>query len=125
MTRINLESFHRTSRGMVVPTTEKTVAGVTVTLVRQFVPIGGGLAVAPVVEAVENGVLIRLDQWMAMSVRADEGGLLPLTIPSQDQAARAARDFDRDPGIAWTSPAAEVSAWCLRWAEQQNGGERP
>ncbi|MET7990531.1 hypothetical protein ABZU76_06435 [Amycolatopsis sp. NPDC005232] len=119
---LKLETTHDTFAGLVGMNNEQVIGDLTVSVPRPFVPIGGDLAVGPVIEPADNGLLIRTDRWTAMSLDPDALGVLPLMIPSQATAAAVAREFDADPAIRWTSPAADVLAWCHRWVARTNGG---
>ncbi|WP_326568041.1 hypothetical protein VSH64_40580 [Amycolatopsis rhabdoformis] len=119
---LKFEAAHATAAGITGINNELAVGDLRVSLPRPFVPIGGDLAVGPVIEAVSNGLLIRTDRWTAMNLDPYATGVLPLTIASQATAAAVAREFDADPTITWTSRAADVLAWCQRWVTRQNGG---
>ncbi|WP_326567399.1 hypothetical protein VSH64_37025 [Amycolatopsis rhabdoformis] len=106
-------------------TCELAVGDATVSFARPFVQIATHLAVTPIVEADDHGIRFRLDAWCAMNFgHAGPITILPLTIGNQAVAVAVAREFDADPTIAWTSPAADVLAWCQRWVARQNGGDQ-
>lgn len=100
------------------------VGGLTVEVPRPFVMIDGRLAVGPVIEAADGSVKLRLDLWNPMWLTAQGSRVLPLSVRGQGRAVAAARAFDADPEIDWTSPDEDVLAWCHRWVARGTGGDR-
>ncbi|MFI5606888.1 hypothetical protein [Amycolatopsis sp. NPDC051903] len=115
MTYLDLVSSPLSGQGVSV-----VMGGVTVAMPRPHLPIGGGLGMAPALEPTANGVLVGI----GTCVLPERGRALPLPIRRRDQAVQAAPAFDRDLGVAATSPAAEAGPWRVRWGEQQRTGGR-
>ncbi|MGW4488854.1 hypothetical protein ACWEOE_34075 [Amycolatopsis sp. NPDC004368] len=120
---LKLDSYVCTGNATVAVNCEITVGDTVVSFARPFVQIAPNLAVTPALEIDGNALRVRLDSWCPMNFgHSGPITILPLTISNQAAAVAAAREFDTDPTIGWTSPAADVLAWCQHWADRQNGG---
>jgi hypothetical protein len=124
MTYLKLESFYVSGPAITTVTMEYVINGVTVSMARPFVRIGDGLAVTPVIKPTDTGLHVHTDRWTGMRLTQTRVVVLPLSMVSDAEAMRVTREFDRDPGIAWTAPDTEILAWCTRWVERRRAGER-
>lgn len=80
-----------------------------------FVAIGGGLAVAPAVEA--DGVALRIDLTLWAPMRTGPAGaMFPFSFAPQDLAIRITRAFDADRGTTWQDSSDAIAAWLRRHA---------
>lgn len=117
----SLDSFAVFADGTRSITQTLEVAGMTVTVDRPMFHLGDGLAVGPKLEADGMGIRIRLDLWAPMNLRATHVQVLPLVLPSPQDAIVVHQAFAADPGIGWDSTAADIDLWVLNFA---NGGPR-
>jgi hypothetical protein len=88
--------------------------GLTVEMPTLFVPLGGDLAITPVIEPDgEHALRICLDRWSPMHL--NPGHRFPLNVPGLELAVRITRAFDADPDTRWDCTPEEAMAWCQTW----------
>lgn len=103
------------------------VGDVEYTLPIPFQEVVGSVVIFPAMEADEDGsaISLQLRRWTVLHL--EHSVRLPLVCPDMAAAAQAARDFEADPGIAWTSDAAELESWAASWIARekaQKAGEQ-
>lgn len=108
--------------GVSIGSLSSTIAlgnGTTVEMPLPFVPIGPSLAVVPtLMRAGDASVQVDFSRWSP--ARYGDRGLatFPRWYADQAVAVRICRAFDADPALSWTSPAEEITAWAIRWENE-------
>lgn len=86
--------------------------------------LDGPVAVVPQLDVDEQtpSLTWRLDRWTV--THTDRKQSLPVSTAGMAAAVRAAREFEADPGISWSSDEVEIGAWASAWVERENARMR-
>jgi hypothetical protein len=113
---IKLQSFEYRGAAMLYLTVTMSIEGGSVMFHRPFISIGGGAGITPNITVDGMSMVTRLDQWHPMELSDEVAvAVLPITCPTQEVAAKAARAFVADPMIAPHSGDEALLAWCQRY----------
>lgn len=117
--RVTLSALRQFPGGFSTPSITQQVGDVEYTIPLPFQEVAGHVVIYPSMEPAEDGsaVSLRLDRWVVLHLQ--HGLRLPLLLPDMATAARAGRDFEKDPGISWTSDPTELESWAASWLDQE------
>lgn len=125
--RVTLSAVRQFPGGYSAPSITQQVGDVEYTLPLPFQEVTDLAAIYPAMEPTEDGsaISMRLDRWLV--VHLQHGTRLPLLLSDMATAARAAREFEREAGISWTSDWTELESWATSWIhreQEREAGER-
>lgn len=114
-----MSAVRRFPGGYSAPLITQQVGDVEYTLPLPFQEVTDSAAIYPAMEPTEDGsaISMRLDRWVVVNLQ--HGTRLSLLLPDMATAARAARDFEREPGISWTSDWTELESWANSWIHRE------
>lgn len=95
--------------------------GTTVIFPAPFLPLTSSLAITPVVVPDgDAGLRIDFTRWSPLRYGVTNAARFPVSLPSQELAARVARAFDADPATTWADTPDQVMAWLRSWTAANN-----
>lgn len=125
--RVTLTALRQVPGGFQASAITHRIGGVEYTLPIPFQEVIGSVVIFPEIVPTEDGsaISLQLSRWTVLHL--ERSVRLPLVCPDMAAAAQAARDFEADPGISWSSEPAELESWAACWVakeESRKAGEQ-